>query len=76
MILTQGTRYRARLRLGFFEQVASNDAIIAKLEEAGFLDVAVGGSGRDRQAEGTWGGVTENVDLPDQIVSSSVEMVP
>ncbi len=72
MILTQGTRYGARVRLGLFEQIASNDAIREKLEEAGFCAVAVGGSGRDRQVEGVWGGVTQDVSLPDQIVSSSV----
>ncbi len=72
MILTQGARYRAAIRLGFFAGMASNDTIRGKLEEAGFVDVAVGGSGRDRTAEGVWGGVSQDVELPDEIVSSSV----
>lgn len=75
MVLTQGTRYRARIRLGLFEQIASNDAIREKLEEAGFTAVGVGGSGRDRYAEGTWDLQTQNADLPDQVVSSSVEAI-
>ncbi len=76
MILTQGQRYKARLRLGFFEGIASNDTVREKLEDAGFCDVAVGGSGRDRTVEGTWSGATMDVDLPDQIVSSTVERMP
>jgi hypothetical protein len=76
MILTQGQRYRATIRLGFFERIASNEAIESKLEGAGFIFVSVIGSGRERRAEGTWGGVTQDVDLPDQIVSSSIEVAP
>lgn len=67
-----GTRYRATIRLGLFEQVASNDAIRSKLEEAGFTAVAVGGSGRDRFAEGTWSGASQAAELPDQITRVEV----
>jgi hypothetical protein len=72
MTLTKGARYRARLRLGIFEGLASNATIEAKLEEAGFADVTVTGSGRDRFAEGMWGRLTAAVELPDQVVAGTV----
>ena len=75
MKLVEGLRYRARIHLGVFEQVASNAAIRERLEGAGFMNVAVGGSGRDRTAEGTWGWPTQDADLPDQIVAASVEVL-
>jgi hypothetical protein len=67
-----GKRYRARIRLGFFEGVASNRTIADKLEEAGFVNVVVTGGGRDRVAEGTWPGATTSADMPDQIKSVDV----
>ncbi len=75
MTLEQGGRYYAPIRLGLFEQVASNDTIRGKLEEAGFCAVAVGGGGRDRFAEGTWGRPTQDVELPDQIVVNGVRKI-
>ncbi len=75
MILEQGVRYYAPIRLGMFEQIASNESIRGKLEEAGFGDVAVGGDGRNRFAEGTWGRPTADVELPDQIVASGVRRI-
>jgi len=62
-----GRRYRATIRLGFFEGMASNDTIAGKLLDAGFVNVTVHGSGRDRFADGEWSGATQNADLPDQI---------
>ena len=70
--VTTGTRYRAKIRLGFFEQVASNDAIAARLSDAGFVNVSVLGSGRDRFADGEWGGATKSAELPDQIQTVTV----
>jgi hypothetical protein len=68
MNLVKGARYRANIKLGFFEQVASNDQIKSKLEAAGFAFVIVYGSGRKRVAEGTWAQDDASVsDLPDQI---------
>lgn len=63
----QGKRYRAKIRLGFFEGIASNNTIAEKLKNAGFSDVQVWGSGRDRFADGTWLGDTATSDLPDQV---------
>lgn len=76
MILVQGERYRARLRLGLFEQIAANATVCEWLEAAGFVAVAVDGDGRDRHAVGTWARPTQDVELPDQIVASSVEAMP
>jgi hypothetical protein len=67
MHLTTGTLYQATIRLGFFESVASNDSIAAKLLDAGFVNVTVWGSGRDRFARGEWGGATQDAALPEQI---------
>ena len=67
MILSTGTRYTATLRLGVFEQVASNDMVASKLTDAGFVSVTVWGSGRDRFATGEWGGATQEATLPDQV---------
>ncbi len=72
-----GTRYRATLRLGWLEGIASNESIAAKLTDAGFTDVEVwqpGDSARDRMARGEWGGATQSVALPEQIVK--VEVLP
>ena len=65
--VTTGRRYRATIRLGLFEQVASNDTIAGKLLDAGFVNVTVTGSGRTRFAQGEWGGATQAAELPDQI---------
>jgi hypothetical protein len=75
VILTSGKRYRAYIRLGFFEQAASNETVRGKLEDAGFCFVAVGGRGRDRVAEGTWGQSTQDVELPEQVIADTVQEV-
>lgn len=41
IVLTQGTTYRARLRLSFFQCLASKDRIRGKLQGSGFSDVRV-----------------------------------
>lgn len=69
MWLSTGKRYRAKLSLGFFERMASNETIRDKLRDAGFYDVQVTGDGGERQAIGTWGGATQNADLPSQVES-------
>lgn len=71
MILTTGRKYKATLRLGFFEGVASNDAVASRLQDAGFVNVVVWGSGRDRFATGDWGGITQDVRLPEQVKSAT-----
>lgn len=65
----QGKRYRATIRLGMFEQVASNTTIMGKLVDAGFSEVKVWGSGRDRFAEARWQSATRSAALPDQITN-------
>lgn len=63
----RGGRYRARVRLGIFESIASNAAIAEKFVDAGFTVVSVSGSGRDRWAFGTWPGADASAELPEQI---------
>lgn len=65
--LEQGRRYVATISLGFFERIASNDQIAAKLCAAGFSQVSVTGSGATRAASGTWTWATEEVELPSQV---------
>jgi hypothetical protein len=73
-LVETGRRYRATLRLGFFEGVASNATVGDKFISAGFVQVQVWGSGRDRFVDGTWPGESVEADLPDQIVK--VEVFP
>lgn len=75
MRLYAGHRYSAAIRLGFFERLISNDTIAGKLMDAGFVRVSVVGSGRDRVATATWFKPDQDVDLPDQIVPSTVQDV-
>jgi len=51
IVLTQGTTYRARLRLSFFQCLASRDRIRRKLQGSGFSDVQVFTSTRDLPAD-------------------------
>jgi hypothetical protein len=50
ILLTQGTTYRARLRLSFFQCLASRDRIRRKLQGSGFSDVQVFTSTRELPA--------------------------
>lgn len=63
-----GKRYRAEIRLGLFEQVASNATIAEKLQAVGLTNVSVTGSGRERWAFGFWPGGDITIELPEQIV--------
>ena len=67
MELKNGQRYEATIKLGFFESIAPNGAIVKKLEEAGFTSVGVSGAGAARGARGTWSGDTQDVTLPSQV---------
>jgi hypothetical protein len=51
IVLTQGETYRARLKLGFFQCLASRDRIERKLEGGGFAGVRVFTSARDLPAD-------------------------
>lgn len=65
-----GRRYKAIISLGFFEQMASNDMIAEKLEEAGFKNVKVTGTGATREAEAVWTGADTTAEMPPQLVSA------
>ena len=69
-------RYKAKISLGFFEQVASNDMIVEKLQEAGFSDVHVTGSGGERTAIGRWSGADTSAEMPSQVVSATEIVEP
>jgi hypothetical protein len=62
-------RYRAAISLGFVEQLAGNELIADMLREAGFAEVSVTGSGRERDAEMQWPNDDGTGDLPPQITS-------
>lgn len=51
IVLTQGTTYRARLRLSFFQCLASRDRVRRKLQGSGFSDVRVFTSTRELPAD-------------------------
>ena len=44
----KGKRYLATISLSWFKPVATNEMVAAKLENAGFTEVEVNGSGRDQ----------------------------
>lgn len=68
--LTKYKKYLATIKLkGFVKSLAPNHMIVEKLQEAGFTNVFVDGSGEDRRATGVWSGETRRVEtLPDEII--------
>ena len=70
----RGRRYRATLALGFFEQLAPNSEIEARLRNYGFADVHATGSGSVRQAVALWPGPDTTAALDPHIVK--VEELP
>ena len=67
LTVRQGKRYRATIALSWWEQVASNHTIARQLEDAGFTEVTVTGSGQDREAEALWPGADSSAEVPSQI---------
>ncbi|HXG80139.1 MAG TPA: hypothetical protein VNJ31_12485 [Methyloceanibacter sp.] len=65
----KGRRYRASIRLGWAEQIASNDMIADRLRQAGFTEVHVTGSGRNRYAEALWPKEDATAEVPPQVVA-------
>ncbi len=65
----QGKRYRASIKLGLLEQLADNRMIAARLEQAGFADVSVAGTGANRVAEALWTKDDSSAPLPVQVRS-------
>jgi hypothetical protein len=47
--------------------MVSNEIIAGRLAKSGFAQVVVNGSGKSRQARGTWNGPDQIVDLPSQV---------
>jgi hypothetical protein len=47
----QGRRYQANIRLGLVQSWTGNETVAGKFEEAGFTEVEVTGSGRNRLAK-------------------------
>jgi hypothetical protein len=64
----QGRRYQANIRLGLVQSWAGNETVAGKFEEAGFTEVEVTGSGRNRLAKGLWPHPDASADLPAEIV--------
>lgn len=67
MILINGKRYKANVKLSFFQSITTNGQIESKLRDAGFTDVYVTGSGSTRSASGVWGKSSQNVAVPSQL---------
>ncbi|WP_424957481.1 hypothetical protein [Hyphomicrobium sp. 1Nfss2.1] len=65
----RGHRYRAEISLGVLESLAGNEAVAARLRDAGFADVSVAGAGRKRIAEGLWPNADASAALPHQITA-------
>jgi hypothetical protein len=63
-----GMRYRATVKLGFFQSVASNETVADKFREVGFTDVVVTGSGRKRHAKGSWTKDDTSAEIPDEVI--------
>lgn len=63
----QGKWYRATLTLGLFEQIVDNDTIARRLEDVGFTQVSVTGSGRTRSAIGFWPHADATAEIPTQV---------
>jgi hypothetical protein len=68
----QGTRYRATIRLGFFQSVASNQQVADKFTEVGFTEVNVTGNGRNRTGTALWPRPDASAEVPDEITSVEV----
>ena len=64
----KGKWYTARISLSGFNRFATNGMVAAKLEDAGFTNVAVEGSGGIRLAIGYWPLDDATAEQPDEIV--------
>jgi hypothetical protein len=72
-IVRHGRRYHASVLLSGLEQFVGNSLIAGTLTQVGFTDVVVTGSGRMRQAEGTWNSPDTTMQL-DPHLSDVVEL--
>ena len=69
----KGKRYRAKIELGLFQSVASNDMVADRFREVGFTDVEVTGSGPTRRATGLWPHDDASAEIPSEV--SDITMV-
>jgi hypothetical protein len=65
----KGKRYRATIRLGLFKSVASNEQVADQFRAAGFTEVSVSGSGRERRGKGLWPHPDATAEVPAEIAS-------
>lgn len=70
--VVKGTKYKAKLKLGWAESFAGNDLVAQRLIDAGFDDVKVEGEDYDRVAYGTWNKDDATGDMPEEIVEIEV----
>ena len=68
----RGKRYRAAITLGFWKRTASNEQVADKFREAGFTEVDVSGSGRERLGKGLWPHADATAEIPDEVTSIEV----
>lgn len=66
-MVRKGRRYSATVTLFGLEQLASNDMIAERFKTVGFADIDVSGSGRTRQALGTWTGEETAAELDSHV---------
>jgi hypothetical protein len=64
----KGKRYIARISLSGFNRFATNHMVVAKLEDVGFTNVQVEGSGGIRLAIGYWSLDDATAEQPVEIV--------
>lgn len=66
--ITKFKKYEAKITLkGFIKSLAPNHMIVEKLQQAGFTNIFVEGTGESRRATGVWKGETQTVNLPEEI---------
>ncbi|HZP10255.1 hypothetical protein [Methyloceanibacter sp.] len=68
----KGKRYRADIRLGLFQSVASNQQVADQFSKVGFTEVSVTGSGRNRVGTGLWPHPDATAEVPDEITTIEV----
>jgi hypothetical protein len=67
--LKKGKRYTAQFSLPGLYQAASNEDVRNELEKFGFVHVMVKGTGKQREATGTWPKEDQQVEKPAQVIA-------
>jgi hypothetical protein len=65
----QGRRYHATVKLGGFEQWATNETIANRLRRLGFTEIEVKGSGPIREAQARWPGPDATSSIDEHLVN-------